>query len=284
MVEFVDLYPTTQTRPAPIYPWPTAGQSTIPAERPASSRVEYPESDGEPMAETDTHRDQMTDALLHPLKERFRHDPNVYISGNLLLYYQEGNRRACVAPDVFVVFGVPKRARRTYKLWKEAKAPDVVFELTSKSTYRDDLGKKRLLYKELGVQEYFLFDPLREHLHPPLQGFYLLGGYYAPVGPDRFGEDEWEMHSEVLGLTLRTYGRILRLYDPERNHYLLTSPEEAQARRDQARARRAAEARAAKAETRAAEAETRAAEEAEARRAAEAEIIQLRALLAHQSS
>ncbi len=73
---------------------------------PLAGQIEYPETDGEPMAETDTHRDLMSDALIQPLKEHFRNESNVYVSGNLLLYYEEGNPRASVAPDVFIVFGI----------------------------------------------------------------------------------------------------------------------------------------------------------------------------------
>ena len=120
------------------------------------------------MAETDVHRDLMTDALLHPLKEYFRDQTDVYISGNLLLYYEQGRPSAVIAPDVFVVFGVPHHQRRIYKLWEEPQAPAVVFELTSKSTYHTDLSTKRFLYETLGVREYFLFDPLHEYLRPPL--------------------------------------------------------------------------------------------------------------------
>jgi Uma2 family endonuclease len=190
--------------------------------------VEYPESDSLPMAETDTHRIQMTDALIHPLKERYRDQGNVYVSGNLFLYYEEGNPKAFVAPDVFVVFGVSNAQRRTYKLWEEGQAPDVVFELTSKKTYQDDLSRKRLLYEELGVREYFLFDPLHEYLRPPLQGFRLTeDAYYEPLIPESVGS-EWEIDSIVLRLTLRTDGTHLRLYDPETKDYLRT-PAEAEA-------------------------------------------------------
>jgi len=267
-VHVVDIPATILDRPVLLYSPLVAGQPSLP--------IEYPESDGEPMAESDVHRDQMSDALLHPLTERFRHDANVYVSGNLLLYYQEGNPYAFVAPDVFVVFGVPNQGRRTYLLWEEAKAPDIVFELTSEITRLTDLHRKRLLYEELGVREYFLFDPLHDYLRPPLQGFHLRGAYYAPVAPDPFGEDEWEMYSEVLRLTLRTDGRTLRLYDPEQECYLLTPHEEAEGRRAEARARRLAKARTA-------EAEARAAEEVQARRAAEAEIARLRVLMAQQN-
>ena len=73
--------------------------------------IYYPESDGEPMAETDTHRKQMV-YLIEALDDYFRDDPQVYVAGNLLLYYEEGDPRQVVAPDVFVVKGVPPLARR----------------------------------------------------------------------------------------------------------------------------------------------------------------------------
>jgi Uma2 family endonuclease len=227
-----------------------------------TAEIEYPERDGKPMAETDVHRDLMTHFLIEPLRERYRLEPNVYVSGNLLLYYQEGNPKAAVAPDVFVVFGVPKRTRRIYKLWEEGKAPDVVFELTSRKTRKDDLSEKRWLYEELGVQEYFLFDPLREYLQPPLQGFRLDGAYFTPLKPESLADDEWQLESRLLGLILKSEGDILRLYDPKAEQLLLTPSEEAKGRRA---------------------AEKRAAIETKARQAAEAEIARLRTLLDEQS-
>lgn len=196
------------------------------------TEIEYPESDGKPMAETDTHRVQMTDALIHPLQERYR-DEAVYVSGNLFFYYEEGNPRAVVAPDVFVVFGVSNKIRRIYKLWEEGQAPAVVFELTSKSTYEDDLSRKRLLYEELGVREYFLFDPLHEYLRPPLQGYRLTDeGYFVPVLPRQLPDGQWQIESEVLLLLLETTSHNLRLYDPVQEEYLRTPKETEAALRD----------------------------------------------------
>ncbi len=261
---------------APVLPYKTII-------RPATE-VEYPESDGKPMAETDVHRDLMTDALLHPLKERFRQEDDVYVSGNIFLYYEEGNRSAVVAPDVFVVFGVPNRQRRIYQLWEEGKAPDVVFELTSESTYREDLSDKRLVYEALGVREYFLFDPLRDYLRPPLQGFRLAEFYYRSVMPEPWSEGEWQIHSHVLDLTIRTDGPTLRLYDPAPGRYLLSRAEEAEARRlaevrasEETKARRLAEVRASEEAKARHLAETRAEE-------AETENVRLRAMLARQDS
>src|SRR5437588_11746549 len=92
--------------------------------------VYYPESDGKPMAETDVHR-RLIVYFTTALENFFRDEPNIYISGDLLLYYAEGDPRKRVAPDVFVVRGVPKVNRRIYKLWEEGRSPDVVFEFSS---------------------------------------------------------------------------------------------------------------------------------------------------------
>jgi hypothetical protein len=110
-------------------------------------------------------------------------------------------------------------------------SPDVVFELTSKKTYRADLTDKRFLYEELGVGEYFLFDPLNEFLRPSLQGFRLVDGYYMPLVPEQVAPGRWQIDSEMLGLTLRTEGDNLRLLNPGTGQNLLSRSEEGEARR-----------------------------------------------------
>ncbi|MCK4472125.1 MAG: Uma2 family endonuclease [Anaerolineae bacterium] len=190
--------------------------------------IYYPESDGKPLAETDTHI-KLLIYLHEALADHFRGDPNIYVAGNLFVYYQEGDPTEVVAPDVFVVRGVPKRDRRIYQVWKEEKAPDVVFELTSRGTRQKDLGSKKGVYEVLGVEEYFLFDPFGEYLTPRLVGFRLARWGYRQI------EDEEPLVSRVLGLELRVEGEMLRLVDPATGEKLLT-PLEAQEARRQAEA------------------------------------------------
>lgn len=216
-------------------------------------RVDYPESDGEPMAETDLHRDEMAETI-DTLKDRYRDAPDVYVAGNLFIYYEEGNPAARFAPDVFVVFGVPKRQRRTYRLWEEKIAPAVVFEFTSRETWLEDRGNKKALCASLGVAEYFMCDPAGEYLRPPLQGFRLEGREYRAIAPDAEGM----LFSETLGLRLNLDGGRLSLVDPATGARLLRSEEAREAHR---------------------QAEARAAAEQEARRRAEAELNRLRAEL-----
>jgi hypothetical protein len=163
----------------------------------------------------------------------------------MLCYYEEGNPAACVAPDVFVVQGVAKGERRTYKLWEEGQPPTVVFEITSRGSRLEDLGTKRALYAMLGVQEYFLYDPLSEYLRPPLQGYRLREGEYERVLPG----DQGELASQALSLELRVEEGQLRVVNPATGERLLTPAEVQVARRAEATARQAAEARAALAES-----------------------------------
>jgi Uma2 family endonuclease len=187
-----------------------------------SRKIEYPTGDGKPMAETDLHRDLMFD-LIKSLQEFYADDPMTYVSGNLLLFYEEGNKRRHLAPDVFVVRGIPKRERLNYLLWEEGKGPDLAIELTSKSTRREDQSTKSDLYRDvLHVSEYFLFDPLAEYLKPPLQGFRLMNGEYTSIEPDAE-----RLPSLVTGLHLEALGKSLRLYSPELGRVLPTPLERA---------------------------------------------------------
>ena len=102
----------------------------------------YPDSDGLPMAESDIARDYLIYGV-EALDSYFQEQINVYVSGNLFIYYEQGNPKAVVAPDVFVVFDVEKKKRPSYKTWEEhGKIPDFVLEITSKSTASEDRGTK----------------------------------------------------------------------------------------------------------------------------------------------
>jgi Uma2 family endonuclease len=173
------------------------------------------------MAETEFHGILMV-ALIQTLREFFRKQPRVYVWGNLLVFYERGNKRKHLSPDVFVVRGVPKRVRDNYLIWEEGKAPEFVIELTSRSTRHEDTQRKFALYRDvLKVKEYFLFDPYRDYLDPPFQGYRLAKGQYVPIKP-RAGR----LPSRVLGLHLERDGEALRLWDPATGQRLLT-PEEA---------------------------------------------------------
>jgi Uma2 family endonuclease len=188
---------------------------------PIRDHAYYPDSDGKPMGETARHVKNILIAL--DMVDRFyAGDPNVYVGGNMFLYYVLGDPKKNVCPDLFVVKGVPKVTqpeRRSYRTWEEnGKGPDFITEFTSKSTREEDaLTKKELYRKVLKVKEYFLFDPFAEYLRPALQGFRLLRGDYVRINPV-----SGRLPSRVLGLHLESGGDVLRFWDPAAQHYLLT--------------------------------------------------------------
>ena len=178
------------------------------------------------MAESDFQADPLT-YLRSALKDYFQTQTDVYVSGNLLIYYQEGHSELSVAPDVFVTFDVPNYQRDSYKVWEEGKAPDVVIEITSRTTQKKDEEVKPGLYRQLGIQEYFQYDPKGEYLKPALKGRRLIGHRrYQALTPIYGLDGSLRFTSRVLGgLELRLERGNLRLFDPQTGNYLFTYSE-----------------------------------------------------------
>jgi Uma2 family endonuclease len=177
--------------------------NAIPLER----EVEYPTSDGQPMAETLEHQQVMID-LIEGLRHRFAGVPGAWVAGNFFLCYERGNPRAHLAPDVMVAKGLDQRFRPNYLLWEE-KPPSLIVEVTSRSTRREDLGKKKSLYERFGTEEYVLYDPLDEYLKPRLQGYRLDRGRFQPIPLEADGS----LRTRTTGLTFRPEGQRMRLVD-----------------------------------------------------------------------
>ena len=217
--------------------------------RPAAT-VEYPSGDGQPMAENDWQLLAIINSV-SALQYHYRDRPDVYVSGDLFIYYEEGNPRARVAPDVFVAFGVPSHKRPSYKLWEEGVVPAFVMEVASVSTWREDDGRKAKLYERLGVQEYWQYDPTGEYLGLRLKGRRLVEGAYVPQPVVESLDGMLLLRSETLDLDFRVKGEEMHFFDPATGERLLS-------RIDQLAARQAAESRAEAAESRADAAASRA--------------------------
>lgn len=197
--------------------------------------IEYPESDGKPMGETDLHRDWMF-RLIELLRYRYR-GQRVYVSGDLLVYYVEGNPRKFVVPDVFAVKDCDPGRRRIFKIWEERRVPGAIFEVTSRKTQREDQRTKPKTYALLRVPEYFMYDPTAEYLNPPLQGFRLADASYCRIEPDASGA----LDCEELDLRLRLEGTSLALFDRTTGERLLTESEAERQAREAERVAAAAE-------------------------------------------
>ena len=218
--------------------------------------IDYPSSDGEPMAETDWQYIPLTDTV-SALRVRYQGRDDVYIAGDMLIYYQMNRADVRVAPDVYAVFGaLGNHPRDSWLVWREGKAPDFVMEIASQGTWRRDRDEKRDIYAEMGVTEYWRFDPTGRLFTPALIGELLVDGAYQelPVLTDSSGN--LRGHSGVFELDICVLpGLQLRLYDPAAEEWLRTHQESEAARQESETARQA---------------------EAAARRAAEAENAQLR--------
>ena len=239
---------------------------------PTDTKIYYPDADGKPMAVSDLHRQILT-RTLQTLDTHFERQPEVYVSGDILMYYVEGDPRKSVSPDVLVSFGLGKELRRNYLIWEEGKPPDFAMEFSSETTYKKDLGYKMRLYASLGIQDYFLYDLIGLCLPSQLMGFTLVDGVYAPLS----GNTDGGLHSTMLGLDFHVGDVGLGLYDPGAGAWLQT-PAESAATLTELEAERVdpAGARAFVAEERA-KPEAERAEAAEARvEAVEAEVAQLR--------
>ncbi len=221
----------------------------------AESTVVYPSSDGKPVAETFVHLYAMLVTI--EVLTQYLQGQQATVLGNQFMYYAQGYPKLRVAPDVMVIFGVEPGGRDNYKIWQEGEVPSVIFEMTSQGTRSKDEVFKKTLYAQLGVQEYWLFDPKAEWLEPALQGYRLRNGpeepYYEPIS---------DSISEPLQLRLVHEGQLIGFYRQDNDERLLIPSELAVALKQEALARQQAE-RTAEEERQRAEEERQRAEMAE---------------------
>ncbi|MCY3926484.1 MAG: Uma2 family endonuclease [bacterium] len=206
------------------------------------------------------------------LRGHFAGHRGCFVGQDLNIYYRRGDR-TFVAPDVFVCFDVDPRHIQTaasYRLWDVGAPPSFVLEIASEKTYEKDLHDKPATYLEMGVSEYWRFDPSDLGLFAPiLQGDRRAGDAWAPIAVGADDGGGLRGHSSVLGLDLHAEGRRLRFRDPQSGRWL-ADPDEARHALDATLhtldlTRRERDA------------------EAAARRAAEAEVAALRARLGEQA-
>ena len=194
------------------------------------TEIFYPSADGEPVAETFDH----LYALLTTLEviKQYLANRQATVLADQFLYYSQGFPKLRVAPDVMVIFDVPPGGRDNYKLWEEGQVPSVIFEMTSAGTQEKDQVFKKMLYEQLGVKEYWLFDPKGEWIEEKLRGYRLQGEIYEPITDSR---------SEPLQLRLQIEENIIGFYREDTGEKLLIPDELAEALQQEVVARQQAE-------------------------------------------
>ncbi len=89
-----------------------------PPQKNGGKEIYYPESDGKPVAETEIHINRIFN-LYGLLRNYFSDKAGVAVIADMMFYYEKGNTRKSIAPDVMVVKGVHKNPRRVFKLWEK---------------------------------------------------------------------------------------------------------------------------------------------------------------------
>jgi Uma2 family endonuclease len=168
----------------------------------------FPDEDGRPMGDTDFHSDALI-WLREALQDFLAKWVGWYVASNIILYWDVNNPNSRRDPDILVARGVGSHRRRSFRVWEEGTLPCVLFEVASKKTWREDVGPKRTLYAQIGIREYFLFDPEAKYVRPPLQGFRLRKGTYVRIRPAADGS----LTSKELSLRMVPEGSMLRLID-----------------------------------------------------------------------
>jgi Uma2 family endonuclease len=198
--------------------------TTSPAE------IFYPSADGEPVAETYDHLYAILTTL--EVLQQYLQGKKATVLANQFLYYAQGFPKLRIAPDVMVIFEVEPGGRDNYKIWEEGQVPSVIFEMTFPGTKGQDLGFKHDLYRQLEVQEYWLFDPKGEWIEERLRGYKLQGETYIPI---------LDRHSEALKLRLEVEDKLIGFYRDDTGEKLLLPNELAEALQIETQARQEAE-------------------------------------------
>jgi hypothetical protein len=195
--------------------------------------IVYPSADGEPVAETYDHLYAILTTL--EVLKQYLAGRQATVLANQFLYYAQGFPKVRTAPDVMVIFDVAPGGRDNYKTWEEGQVPVVIFEMTSPSTQDQDKTFKKTLYEQLGVQEYWLFDPKGEWIAEKLQGYRLREDTYTPITDSR---------SEPLQLRLTVEGKLISFYREDTGEKLLIPDELVAALKQETQGRLLAEAQA----------------------------------------
>lgn len=189
----------------------------------------YPEQREDDIGETSIHINLIAN-FLNILKLFFKKREDVFLSGNMNLYYEEGNPNKWYAPDLLVAFGVSNHDRASYRVWKENVFPQVVIEVSSNRTWKTDISEKLEIYSELGAEEYYILDPEFAYLPAPMMAFHRQGERLltAEVKDGR-------IFSPRLGLEIARTENSFRLFNPRTDEFLRTL-EEAEAELEELKA------------------------------------------------
>ena len=188
--------------------------------------VYYPEERDDDMGESSVHIKLLAN-LLSILKLYFKNRQDVFLSGNMNLYFEKGNSRRWFAPDLLVAFGVPNVERSSYLLFREQVFPQVIIEIASEKTWRNDIDEKLRTYEKYGAEEYYVLDPEAAYLSAPLIVYRRQGDALVEVETI-----ENRIFSPRLDLEIVWSQNDFRLFNRKTNEYLRNLDESEDARQN----------------------------------------------------
>lgn len=190
----------------------------------------YPSSDGQPMADS-TIQYKLITKIKEGCESLYKNDENVFVAADLLWYPVEGSPEISQAPDVMVIFGIPKTERQSYLQWQENNiTPQVVFEIRSFNDSQTKINRKFTFYTRHGVEEYYLYDPQDNEL----SGWQRIEGLLEVIDP----MPGWV--SPRLGVRFELGENGLEIYRPDGQKFLSYSELEEQRELAQQRAQQQA--------------------------------------------
>ena len=226
---------------------------------PGPDELRLPSDDDEPTPRT-TRQSVTIFYCFDCLRSHWRGQRDVFVGADQFIHRvpdydpKTNPDKPPIAPDVYVAFGVANRHRGSYVPWEEGKVPDFVMEVAAPWSREQDTEEKPGIYAEMGVPEFFLYDP-DDCLDPPLSGFELCDGKYKQLPKEELRKGIVGVRSKVLELCLclvplgpEPMDVTLRLYDPATDELMPTNLELAERKRQLVEDKRQAEAEKAKLE------------------------------------
>ncbi|HJT58228.1 MAG TPA: Uma2 family endonuclease [Ktedonobacteraceae bacterium] len=158
--------------------------------------------------------------LIHYLMEVLNwlaHKQVCAVHENLNFYRTAEEGEHPFAPDIAVIKGVLWQQIPSYYIGVDGPAPQVVFEIASKETWKKDLEEKPWLYAHAGIEEYYAYDPHLSLLAQSRSREQRLFGWHRDPNTGLMKalslRSDGSLWSPRLASSLKPDGIYLRLYD-----------------------------------------------------------------------
>ena len=153
----------------------------------------------------------------------YPYHPTVLVGNEIPIYHNltlptPGTAPPHVIPDCLIAFDVDTDAiwrRVGYDPVQNGKPPDVVIEVASRRTHRNDTIRKRDIYRRIGIPEYWRFDAEDgRYFGQPIIGERLVNGEYERFPLIRYDDGAEGSTSAILNLNFRCLDRRFSIHHP----------------------------------------------------------------------